>query len=109
MAGYREVSSTPCLHMTRGLFLRKMGKRLLSDVFSLLAHTRTLGNKLLLLGLPERKGFDWRDISFSASAGGLMFNKKPYGHKLYAMGIKTEIQVPRTMQVVIYLATNVVF
>lgn len=35
MAGYREVSSTTCLHMTRGLFLRKMGKWLLSDMCSL--------------------------------------------------------------------------
>lgn len=49
-------------------------------VFSPLAHTSTLGNKLLLLGLPERKGCDRRDISFCASADGLMFNRKPRGH-----------------------------
>lgn len=49
-------------------------------VFSL-AHIRTLGKKLLPLGLLEKKGSDWRDFCFCASAHGQMFNSKPHGPK----------------------------
>lgn len=41
-AGYREMSSTTCLHLAWGLFLRKMGKWLLSDMCSLHLHTPEL-------------------------------------------------------------------
>lgn len=42
MARYREMSSTTCLHLARGLYLRKVGKWLLSDMCSLPLRTPAL-------------------------------------------------------------------
>lgn len=104
VAGCREMSSTTCFHLAQGLFLRRVGKQLFSTMFSPFG---ALGNKLLLLGLPERKDCDWRIISFCVSIDYLMFNRKPCGHKLYEMGSKSENQVPGAIQAVIYLITDV--
>lgn len=67
--------------MAPGLFLRKMGKRLLSDVCSLPLHAPELleTSHSFWVYLKGRVGAG--EISLCASADGLMFNRKPCGHK----------------------------
>lgn len=64
---------------------QKDGERLFSDVCSLPLHTPKLmeTNHCFWVCLKGRVGAG--DISFSASADGLMFNRKPRGHKCWEM------------------------
>lgn len=77
MAGF-VIPNTLC---GSGLLLRKMGKRLFSDMCSLPLHTPELLETNHCFWVYLKGRVEAGEIPFSASADGLMFNRKSCGHK----------------------------